>query len=90
MKYQVNVKITKQETVNLDLKEIKRIALDLIYEMYDWKPSYYISEDGKKVLEDVEYYTSHKFDITEIVRKTKPKDKFISKLVKDIINLKAS
>lgn len=84
MNTEVKVKIVKHEKVNLEQKQVIKLAKRVLCEMYDWDENYYISKDGKNVQQDVEYHTSHSFDITENVRKATTQDHVTVKIFKDI------
>jgi hypothetical protein len=88
MNTEVKVEVIKYEKVNLNISQVEELAKSMLSEMYNWKEDYYISKDGKKVIHDVEYYTSHSFEMTEPVRDTTPQDIITYQLFKDMSEFK--
>jgi len=68
----IKVPHTQYVDVHLTNNNIDDIFLKKLYNLYNWKTSYYV-KDGK-VMEKVEYHTSHSFEIEETVRDASEED----------------
>ena len=64
----MRITVTKKNyyDVDIDDQQMLEITLEYLYQKFNWKLGYYIKDNV--VYEDVEYYTSHSYDVTEKVR----------------------
>lgn len=76
----VRVKEVKEHEVPLLKKEAIKLALKVIDKYLGFKPHYFIEDD--KVKEEVEYYTSHRFELVEDVRTVNHLDEHTYAVVK--------
>lgn len=76
----VRVKEVKEHEVPLTKKEAIKLALKVIEKYLGFKPNYFIEDD--KVKEEVEYYTSHRFELVEDVRRVNDLDEHTYAVVK--------
>lgn len=61
-----NHKVVQYQDITLTDEEVNKIFLQKLYRLFKWNEDYFI-EDGN-VVEYREVYTSHRFDMKEIIR----------------------
>lgn len=81
------MKITASETViykdiEISKLEQKRIVLESLYKIYNWNDDYILKDD--KILEVVEYRTSHSYYVDEFVRNATDDDFEAEKVIKKV------
>jgi hypothetical protein len=74
-------KITVTNTIQAEISdaERKRIAMDFLYERFNWLPHYFIKEGF--VREKISYYSSHSFQAENKVREATQEDHVISEII---------
>lgn len=80
----ITVPFTEYKEVQLDKRSINTVFRKRLFELLDWHEDYKI-KDGK-VYKEVEYYTSHKFDVDEEVRVATDQDYENERIVKMLLS----
>jgi hypothetical protein len=79
---EITITETKRRKINLSDKEAAEIALNYIKKEFNISPQMWIS-DGK-LMEEVEYVTSHVWHADEVVREATEEDICLLKATKEI------
>lgn len=61
------VRTTQDFNINLDNKQQKTVAVDYLLKTADWKPTYFIKDDGW-VYDNKMCHTTHSFEVEVKVR----------------------
>jgi hypothetical protein len=80
----MRVTITETKQIEISEKNKKEIALQFLYEKFNWKDSYYLNKNENSVYSLEEYCTSHRFDLDVKIREATEKDILFSEILDHI------
>jgi len=79
----MEINITQHIKAHISTEEQKRITLDYLYRHFGWSKKHFIEDE--KVMEIVEYATSHRWTEKEFVREAHEHDYFVAGMI-NLIN----